>query len=444
MSRSAAEQDEAVSEWWDKFTNFAWRTDWTQVVIISALSLLGWVAIRSAGEARASLHHENQAVFLGLGWAVYWAVSSLDYRKVIFHARTVYLVTLGLLLPVSACALLDTDLGDFIRNVYGARRWMDFGPFSLQPSELAKVGTLLFLAALLARLPIGTLAVSWRTLGIVAAVAGAPFFLIFVQPDLGSALIYLPLSFTLLHVAGLTYRFFAAAGAAALLLAGVLAVDLTEYSRGVSDYSKSHPEERDPARKVRGQHQERAWFFLLKDYQRERIMSFVAPDVIDPRGLGVTWNVRQAVIAVGRGGLAGQGVGKGTQARSGYLPEAAAHNDFLFSVLAEELGFVGAAGVVFAFFLLIWRVIRTGLRAADRFGTLLAAGAAAVLATHVIINVGMNVDLMPVAGVPLPFLSYGGSFVLSCFLLLGLVQSVHRHSAGGGERGDSPANGLTA
>ena len=122
MSPSEAEQGEAVSEWWDKFTNFAWRTDWTQVVIISALGLLGWVAIRSAGEARASLHHENQAVFLGLGWAVYWAVSSLDYRKVIFHARTVYLVTLGLLLPVSVCALLDTDLGDFIRKVYAASR----------------------------------------------------------------------------------------------------------------------------------------------------------------------------------------------------------------------------------------------------------------------------------------------------------------------------------
>lgn len=444
MSLSEAEQGEAVSEWWDKFANFAWRTDWTQVLIIAGLSVLGWVAIRSAGEARASLHHENQAVFIGIGWVAYWAVSSLDYRRLHLHARTAYFLTLGLLAPVSACALLDADLGSFIRNVYGARRWMDFGPFSLQPSELAKVGTLLFLAALLARLPIGAFAASWRTLGLVAAVAGAPFFLIFVQPDLGSALIYLPLSFALLHVAGLTYKFFAAAGAAALVLAGVLAVDLAEYARGVAEYSKAHPEERDPARKVRGQHQERAWFVLLKDYQRERIMSFVAPDVIDPRGLGVTWNVRQAVIAVGRGGLTGQGVGNGTQARQGYLPEAAAHNDFLFSVLAEEVGFVGAAGVVAAFALLLWRVIRTALRAADRFGALLAAGAAAVLATHVVINVGMNVDLMPVAGVPLPFLSYGGSFVLSCFLLLGLVQSVHRHSAGGGERGDPPANGLTA
>ncbi|MGA0134397.1 MAG: FtsW/RodA/SpoVE family cell cycle protein [Opitutales bacterium] len=439
-----AEQDEAVSVWWDKFANFAWRTDWTQVVIIAFLSLLGWFAIRSAGEARASLHHESQARFIAVGWIVYWAVSSIDYRRLHLHARTAYLATMALLLPVSACALLNVDLGGFIRSVYGARRWMDFGPFSLQPSELAKVGTLLFLAALLARMPIGALAASWRTLGAVLAVAGAPFFLIFVQPDLGSALIYLPLSFALLHVAGLTYKFFAAAGAATLLLVGVLAVDLSEYARGVSEYAKAHPEERDPARKVRGQHQQRAWFFLLKDYQRERIMSFVAPDVIDPRGLGVTWNVRQAVIAVGRGGLSGQGLSKGTQARSGYLPEAAAHNDFVFSVLAEEVGFVGASGVVAAFAFLLWRVVRTALRATDRFGSLVAAGAAAVLATHVIINIGMNVDLMPVAGVPLPFLSYGGSFVLSCFLLLGLVQSEHRHSACGGECGDSPANGLTA
>jgi rod shape determining protein RodA len=444
MSPSEAEQGEAVSEWWDKFANFAWRTDWTQVVIIAGLSVLGWVGIRSAGEARASLHHESQAIFLALGWVAYWAVSSLDYRRLHMHARGAYLLSIALLVPVSACALVNSNLGDFIRSVNGARRWMDFGPFSIQPSEFAKIGTLLFLAALLARLPIGALSVSWRTLGLVAVVAGAPFFLIFVQPDLGSALIYLPLSFVILHVAGLTLRFFAAAGAAALVLAGVLAVDLSEYARGVTEYSREHPEERDPARKVRGKHQEGAWFFLLKDYQRERIMSFVAPDVIDPRGLGVTWNVRQAVIAVGRGGLAGQGVGKGAQARYGYLPEAAAHNDFLFSVLAEEIGFLGAAGVVAAFALLIWRVVRTALRAGDRFGSLLASGAAAVLATHVIINIGMNVDLMPVAGVPLPFLSYGGSFVLSCFLLLGLVQSVHRHSAGGGERGDSPANGLTA
>ena len=183
---------------------------------------------------------------------------------------------------------------------------------------------------------------------------------------------------------------------------------------------------------------------MLKNYQLERIMSFVAPEVIDPKGLGATWNVNQAVIAVGRGGFRGQGIGNGTQARFGYLPEAAAHNDFLFSGMAEEIGFTGGFLVIGAFVLLFWRVVRTAARAADRFGSLLAIGAAVVLGTHVVINIGMNINLMPVTGVPLPFLSYGGSFVLSCFLLLGLVQSVHRHSAGGGEGGGSPATGLTA
>lgn len=112
--------------------------------------------------------------------------------------------------------------------------------------------------------------------------------------------------------------------------------------------------------------------------------------------------------------------------------------------MAEEIGFTGGLLVIGAFVLLFWRVVRTAARAADRFGSLLAIGAAVVLGTHVVINVGMNINLMPVTGVPLPFLSYGGSFVLSCFLLLGLVQSVHRHSAGGGESGGSPATGLTA
>ncbi|TAF19513.1 MAG: hypothetical protein EAZ72_02770, partial [Verrucomicrobia bacterium] len=230
----------------------------------------------------------------------------------------------------------------------------------------------------------------------------------------------------------------------AVLLVGVVAVDLTEYAAKIDQYAKANPQSKDPVKDFRGKHEAEAWFFLLKDYQRERIMSFVAPDVIDPKGLGATWNVNQAVIAVGRGGFRGQGIGNGTQARFGYLPEAAAHNDFLFSGMAEEIGFTGGFLVIGSFVLLFWRVVRTAARTTDRFGSLLAIGAAVVLGTHVVVNVGMNIDLMPVTGVPLPFLSYGGSFVLSCFLLLGLVQSVHRHSAGGGEDGGSPATGLTA
>jgi len=444
MSQHLDDERSSAAVWWDSFANFAWRTDWTQVVILLFLSGLGIVAIQSAGSARESTFYRSQTIFVVIGWLAYWAISALDYRHIQRYARRIYLGCLVILIPVSLCALLHRDLGSFIRSINGARRWMDFGPFSIQPSEFAKIGVLVFVAAMLARSPIGSFRATWRTVFWCLGAAAVPFVLIFVQPDLGSALIYLPLSFILLFVAGLTFRFFLVAGAAALLLVGVVALDLREYAAKVDQYAKANPSAKDPVRAVRGEHEAEAWFFLLKDYQRERIMSFIAPEVIDPKGLGVTWNVNQAVIAVGRGGFRGQGIGNGTQARFGYLPEAAAHNDFLFSGMAEEIGFTGGLLVIGAFVLLFWRVVRTAARAADRFGSLLAIGAAVVLGTHVVINIGMNINLMPVTGVPLPFLSYGGSFVLSCFLLLGLVQSVHRHSAGGGEGGGSPATGLTA
>jgi len=444
MALHNQEEGSTASLWWDKFANFSWRTDWTQVVILAFLSTLGVIAIDSAGSYRQTSFARSQVVFIALGWVAYWTVSSLDYRQLRIHARRIYLAGLILLLPVAVCAYLKQDFGSFIRSINGARRWMDFGPFSIQPSEFAKVSVLVFLAALLARHPIGSFRATWPTVLKVLAAAALPFGLIFMQPDLGSALIYLPLSFALLFVAGLSSRFFMVAGLASLLLVAVVAVDLVSYAGKVTEYSQANPEDRDPAKAVRGKHEATAWFVLLKDYQRERLMSFVAPSVVDPKGLGATWNVKQAVIAVGRGGVSGQGIGKGTQARLGYLPEAAAHNDFIFSGIAEEVGFAGGLLVLSAFALLFWRVVRTAARAADRFGSLLALGAAAILGTHVVINVGMNIDLMPVTGVPLPFLSYGGSFVLSCFLLLGLVQSVHRHSADGGEHAGSPATGLTA
>lgn len=444
MALPNREEGSVASLWWDRFANFSWRTDWTQVVIIALLSTLGVIAIDSAGSYRQTSFARSQVVFIALGWVAYWTVSSLDYRLFRIHARRIYLVGILLLLPVAACAFQKQDLGSFIRSINGARRWMDFGAFSIQPSEFAKVSALIFLAALLARHPIGSFRATWLTVLKVAAAAALPFGLIFVQPDLGSALIYLPLSFALLFVAGLSSRFFMVAGLASLLLVAVVAVDLVAYAANVTEYSRANPEERDPAKAVRGKHEATAWFVLLKDYQRERLLSFVAPSVVDPRGLGATWNVKQAVIAVGRGGLSGQGIGKGRQASNGYLPEAAAHNDFLFSGMAEEIGFAGGLLVLTSFSLLFWRVVRTAARAADRFGSLLALGAAVILGTHVVINVGMNIDLMPVTGVPLPFLSYGGSFVLSCFLLLGLVQSVHRHSTDGGDHAGSPATGLTA
>ena len=431
-----------MSAWWEKFANFSWRTDWTQVVIILLLSSLGVVAIKSAGSYRQTNFETPQMIYLGIGWVAYWMISSLDYRKLRVHARRIYLIGILALVPISFCAFFKINIGSFIRSINGARRWMDFGPFSIQPSEFAKVSALIFIAAVLVLNPIGSWRKSWPTVVKVLAAAGLPFVLIFVQPDLGSALIYLPLSFALLFVAGLSSRFFMVAGLSAVLLGAVVAVDLVSYASKVTAYAKAHEDDLNPAKAIRGKHEETAWFFLLKDYQRERLLSFVAPSIIDPRGRGATWNVKQAVIAVGRGGLEGQGIGKGTQAKYGYLPEAAAHNDFLFSGMAEEIGFRGGLAVVVAFALLLWRIVRTALLAIDRFGSLLAIGAAVIIGTHVVINIGMNIDLMPVTGVPLPFLSYGGSFILSCFLLLGLVQSVHRHSVDGGENRGTPVTGI--
>lgn len=422
----------------DEVVAFVRITDWTQVVLIALLCVAGYFSIASAGALRESTFHQQQLLYMGVGWVAYWIVSLVDYRELRRFARWIYLVGLALLLPVFACAVLGKDLGSVIRSVYGARRWIDFGPFSLQPSEIAKVTTLVFLASFLARSHVGRLRESLPALLGAAGIAFAPFFLIFMQPDLGSALIYVPLTAALLHAANLSRRFFVAVGGSVALLLALMAVDLSAYADVVREHSRANPADRNPAASVRGRHEDRAWFVLLRDYQRERILAFVAPEIVDPRGVGVSWQVRQAVLAVGRGGLTGQGYNEGLQARLGYLPEGAAHNDFVFSGYAEEHGLAGSLALVAAYALLLWRALRTALRAPDRFGAYLAVGAAAILGAHVVINVAMNLNLAPVTGVPLPFLSYGGSFILSCFLLLGLVQSIHRH-APGGEGGGAPA-----
>jgi rod shape determining protein RodA len=282
MSRLFENEGAQVSAWWEKFANFSWRTDWTQVVIILFLSSLGVIAINSAGSYRQTNFGSSQMIYLGIGWVAYWMISSLDYRTLRIHARRIYLIGIILLLPISLCALAKINIGSFIRSINGARRWMDFGPFSIQPSEFAKVSALIFIAALLVLKPIGSWRKSWPTVIKVLAAAGLPFVLIFIQPDLGSALIYLPLSFALLFVAGLRSRFFLAAGLSAVLLGAVVAADLYSYASKITEYAKTHDEDFNPAKTLRGQHEQTAWFFLLKDYQRERLLSFVAPSIIDP------------------------------------------------------------------------------------------------------------------------------------------------------------------
>ena len=421
----------------DEVFAFARVTDWTQVVLIAGLCAIGYFSIASAGALRESTFHHQQLLYMAVGWIAYWVLSLTDYRELRRFARWIYLTGIILLFPVFLSAILGQDFGTMIRSVYGARRWIDFGPISIQPSEIAKVTTLICLAAFLARSHVGRFRESLPAFIGTAGITFAPFFLIFMQPDLGSALIYVPLAAALLHAANLSRRFFVAVGGAVALLLVLVAADLSSYADVVREHSKANPTDRNPAASVRGRHEAQAWFVLLRDYQRERILAFVAPEIVDPRGVGVSWQVRQAVIAVGRGGIKGQGYNEGLQARLGYLPEGAAHNDFVFSGYAEEHGLVGSLVLVAIYGLLLWRMLRTALRAPDRFGAYLAVGAVAILGAHVVINMAMNLNLAPVTGVPLPFLSYGGSFILSCFLLLGLVQSIHRHAPDGGGGGAS-------
>jgi rod shape determining protein RodA len=163
----------------------------------------------------------------------------------------------------------------------------------------------------------------------------------------------------------------------------------------------------------------------LRDYQRNRVLGFIAPEIIDPNGTGIGWNLRQSLIAVGSGGFLGRGIGRGDQAQLGYLPRSVATNDFLFSVLAEERGFLGSILALSLLTLLIGNNLRIASLTHDRFGRYMAVGIGALLAMHTVVNVGMTIGLMPITGVPLPFLSYGGSFLIVCCILQGTVQSIY-------------------
>ncbi len=406
------------------------------------MSALGVAGIYSSGTLRGSTDWQNQILFLSLGALVYVVVSVIPYKFYKDFGAWLYVFGVLTLLPIALCAVLNKDLfGNVIHSVNGSRRWYFLGTFGFQPSEFAKIATAIFLAKVLSVKPLGAFFSSWKTFVLAAVIVGIPWFLIVIEPDLGSSLVYIPLFLTLLFLAGLTPKFFIVIGVAGTLLASIVAVDIYFYrERIIKYYIEQDERPLDPAREIRGQYQAVSWL-PLKDYQRDRLLSFIDPGTIDPKGIGSSWNVRQALISVGSGGFVGKGFDKGDQAKLGYLPELAAHNDFLFSVIAEEYGFRGCAALVFLYLCMFFRALQISFRAKDSFGSLLAAGIAMTLMIHVLINVGMNIGLMPVTGLSLPFMSYGGSFVLSCFILSGLLQSVHCHSQKPRERQNLPFAG---
>jgi rod shape determining protein RodA len=353
------------------------RMDWLSLAAILALIVVGIVFIYSASfrqeDTQMTALTQRQLLWALVGLTVLFGAVAVDYRRVGRGALVVYLACIVLLVLVLLMG----------RKIYGATRWLNLFGVLVQPSEFAKLGTILLLARYLSE-PARDLA-NPRTLLTVLVLAAVPFVLILQQPDLGTAATLIPVALAMLFVGGVPMRYLLVLG-----LVGVLAL-------------------------VPG-------WFILDGYQRERLLVFFDPGR-DPLGAG--WNSIQSGIAVGSGGLTGKGYMMGTQNILGFLPRTVAPTDFIFSVIAEESGFIGSLVLLVLFAVLLGGGIRAGLASRDKFGRLLAVGVATLLFCHVFVNMAMTVGLMPITGLPLPLVSYGGSFMLCTMSGLGLVQSVY-------------------
>jgi rod shape determining protein RodA len=324
----------------------------------------------------------RQLVWALAGLGCYAAAAAFDYRKLARIHWWLY-----------AASLLTLLLVFLFPEKNNAHRWIPMPGFDLQPSEFAKLAVLFTIAAWLSQ-PSTDVGQSKHFL-VPFALAGIPFLLIAAEPDLGTAMILLPIAMILLFCAGAPVRpllILIGAGLAALL---VLIIWLRFF-----------PES----------------FRILTDYQKNRILVYL--NIIqDPLGAG--WNKLQSQIAVGSGGWLGKGWLKGTQNILGFLPRTVAPTDFIYSVVAEETGFAGSTLLLALYTLVVLRCMRAAVRARDLFGRLLATGIGVLIFTHVFINIAMTVGLMPITGLPLPLMSYGGSFMVSTMTALGLVQSVY-------------------
>lgn len=390
------------------------RIDWISPLCILLLCAISILFIYSAQYSYGGGDWKKQLFWVGLGLGTYSVISLINYKIFLGYAHFIY--------GAGICGLLlATRLSPISVEMMGARRWVDVGITIVQPTEGAKIGTLIMVASILARSELGTVRDSLLVLAKVAVVFLIPMLLIFLQPDLGSSLVFPPMIFALLYVSRLSEKFFVSAFALFAVAVSVVGLDIYAYSQHLEEVRAI---ERTGTTTLSEEYHS---LLPIHNYQRNRILTFVAPDVVDPEGTGASWNAKQAKISAATGGVVGKGLFKGTQAQLGYLPQAVAHNDFIFSVIAEETGFLGSAFVVGLFCLMVANGIRIAGLARDRFGMQLAIGVSVLFLVHFFINIGMTIGITPITGLPLPFLSYGGSFVLSCFILQGLVQSVYRY-----------------
>ena len=359
------------------------RIDPILLITTFVLAVTGIVMIYSATRGKLALAGEDpryylkrQVAFFVISLVVLVVISLFDYRRWEQLATILYvgivLALLAVLSPVGSHAL-------------GSQRWFSLGPLQLQPSEFATLVLVIAIATYCARRPEG---LEFRDLVRMVLMAGLPIVLIIKQPDLGTAIVCSVILLVMLAVAGMPGRYLL------LLVVGAVIVVLLALNLG-----------------------------LVKHYQIQRLTSFISPN---SASVDVTYNVNEAKTAIAHGGIFGQGLFKGAQTNLAYVPEQ--QTDFIFSAVGEQLGFVGSSLLILGYGVLAWRILRTAQIARDTFGRLLCAGVFALVVFSVFENIGMNMGIMPVAGIPLPFLSYGGSSIVVFFMAIGLVTSVHIRS----------------
>ncbi len=358
--------------------NFFKRIDWLLVLFIIPIVLAGLVTMKGFTPLEtAGTFFSKQIIWILLGFAIFFIFSLIDFR---FLQRTDVLVYLYL--AVSGVLLLLFILGHVS---HGAKSWFSFGFFAFQPVDVMKLVLVLILAKYFSRRHVEIR--DTKHIFISAFYALVPFALVLLQPDFGSAMIILLIWFGMVLVSGISKMHL-----------------LYVFSAGVLTFILF-------------------WFFLFAPYQKARILNFINP-VANIHGSG--YNAFQSTIAVGSGEVLGKGLGFGTQSRLKFLPQPQA--DFVFAAFAEEWGFVGCMLILILYGLVIWRILNTATYGMHNFEILFGMGIAIFFMSHILINIGMNLGLMPVTGIPLPFMSYGGSHILTEFVGLGILMSMRKYS----------------
>lgn len=364
---------------YNRFFRLWKHIDYTLVILVLALCILGLLIIYSSTHQGnladgAMQFAKKQLISIISGLFICFLIAVVDYHEIEKIAIPIYILSLIMLIYVIY----------YGKEIGGARRWIQIAGQEFQPAEFAKIALIVFLSDFLSRQKDKLPAFIYFSLPFMFT--GILMLLSYKQPDLGTALVFLAITLLMIFIAGIRWRY--------IIIGFFLVLSLFPIS-----------------------------WSLLRDYQRSRLILFLNPEM-DPLGAG--YNIIQSKVAIGSGGLLGKGLFSGIQSQLKFLPSQ--HTDFVFAVLGEELGFAGALLLLSFFILLLWKGIKIAQEAPDLLGTFLAAGITSFLFVQIFINIGMSMGLMPATGLPLPFISYGGTFMISNFIGIGLLLNVHLRS----------------